>query len=293
MVPQTVGGIKAGMSFSANSFGGKNWPLTEVVKSLLYPYVPPKINIDLVNTSSGNNFAEFGFTQSLRLNYTITVYPRTLNEYVRDFAITTGTTKLLLTGNPSAQPASGLSFSSTYPGRTFTGGITISNVNNTTPNSTTTIYSMYLTDIVGGSNNSFSVNSFSHSATASLNWIYPIYYGFTSSIIGNVNNYRLLNKKIIGYPGLSNSVYLNYSGSNQYLYFAYPLSSSFATPVSLIKDPNGFVIYSANTGIQNSSFTASSVTDVVTAPLIPLRTTYVVWRTTDPVGANGQFEFKF
>ena len=300
MVPQTVGGIKAGMSFSANSFGGKNWPLTEVVKSLLYPYVPPKINIDLVNTSSGNNFAEFGFTQSLRLNYTITVYPRTLDEYVRDFAITTGTTtptKLLLTGNPSAQPASGLSFSSTYPGRTFVGGITISNVNNTTPTSTTTIYSMNLTDIVSGSNGSYPYG-FSHSATASLNWVYPVYYGFTSSIITVVDNYRFLNKKLIGYPGLSNSVYLNYSGSG-YLYFAYPSSSSFATPVSLIKDPNGFILYSIDTGIQASFFSVSTVPGVVTSKTpqntANLNTNYVVWRTTDVCSytQGGQFEFKF
>lgn len=296
MVPVSVGGIKSGMSFSSNSFYNgtsyQNWPLTQVLKELLYPYVPPKISIDLINLSTNNTYAEFGNTYSLKMNYSITVYPRTSTEYVRDFAIIGGTTKLLSTGNPSAQPASGLSFSSTYPGRTFIGGITISNVYNATPGTTVSNYSMKLSDTSNGSNAAYPTG-FSHSATASINWIFPIYYGFTSSLISNVNNYKFLNKMIMGYPGVTNSISVNYSGSG-YLYFAYPnATNTFKTPVSLIKDPNGFVLYSIVTGTQSSFFNYSAVNGINT--INSLTTNYLVWRTTGTCSysQNGQFEFKF
>ena len=295
MVPVSVGGIKSGMSFSSNSFYNgtsyQNWPLTQVLKELLYPYVPPKISIDLINLSTNNTYAEFGNTYSLKMNYSITVYPRTSTEYVRDFAIIGGTTKLLSTGNPSAKPASGLSFSSTYPGRTFIGGITISNVYNATPGTTVSNYSMKLSDTSNGSNAAYPTG-FSHSATASINWIFPIYYGFTSSLISNVNNYKFLNKMIMGYPGVTNSISVNYSGSG-YLYFAYPNATTFKTPVSLIKDPNGFVLYSIVTGTQSSFFNYSAVNGINT--INSLTTNYLVWRTTGTCSysQNGQFEFKF
>ena len=292
MVPVSVGGIKSGMSFSSNSFYNgtsyQNWPLTQVLKELLYPYVPPKISIDLINLSTNNTYAEFGNTYSLKMNYSITVYPRTSTEYVRDFAIIGGTTKLLSSGNPSAQPASGLSFSSTYPGRTFIGGITISNVYNATLGTTFSNYSMKLSD----TSNAAYPTGFSHSATASINWVFPIYYGFTSSLISNVNNYKFLNKMIMGYPGVTNSISVNYSGSG-YLYFAYTNATTFKTTVSLIKDPNGFVLYSIVTGTQSSFFNYSAVTSINT--INSLTTNYLVWRTTGTCSysQNGQFEFKF
>lgn len=50
IVPETIGGVMIGSSFSANSFtnasGGKqNWPVCEVIREILYPYVKPSCSL--------------------------------------------------------------------------------------------------------------------------------------------------------------------------------------------------------------------------------------------------------
>jgi hypothetical protein len=50
-VPKTIGGIVAGSTFSKNSFMGttqsQNWPLTEVLREILYPYIEPVLSLAL------------------------------------------------------------------------------------------------------------------------------------------------------------------------------------------------------------------------------------------------------
>jgi hypothetical protein len=80
IVPQTIGGVQIGTSFSAGSYVGQNWPLSEVIRKILYPYVPPTISLG-VSSSSTSIYAEFGVTSSFNFSYSITKYSNNIDDY--------------------------------------------------------------------------------------------------------------------------------------------------------------------------------------------------------------------
>jgi hypothetical protein len=234
----TLGGVPIGSSFSANSFDNgpsfQNWPVTEVLRKVLYPYVPPVLKITAINNSNPSNpsYAEIGTTPSISLTYSITTYARNESEKINPYSI-------------SNTNVTGLSFSG-LP------GTKLNSVFNTSTFSATTGLKNWVLSVTTG--------TYSYSLTTSINFIRPVYYGFTSSVL--TNNYTPLIKSITPYPGLSNSISFTYNGSG-YLYFVYPTTF---TTLSQIQDPNGFIIYDSDYP-QLSAFTYST------------QGNYNVWRT--------------
>ena len=273
-VPSTVGGVVQGSSFSAGSYNGQNWPLSEVIRKILYPYVPPTLSLGI--TTGGLNYFTTGLTYSALFNYSITRYTNNISSYN-----VTGTTY------------SGLSFSGVVGSQliaTFSSDI-YSNGNNT----------------IGGLTQSYVLNAkdttfisdpfgFSHSATASVRFIHPSFYGFSltkitsAALLGSfVNSSTRLTLPYLGpVNGVSQSVSLNYNGYG-YVYFVVP---NVYTVLSKIKDPNGFIIHDS-TLPTTSAFTYStySPTGGNNLPLIP--PSYRVYRTIGTCSYNGSGNFEF
>jgi hypothetical protein len=264
LTPTTLGGVTMGSSFSVNSFdngpGFQNWPVTEVLRKVLYPYVPPVLQITAINNSNPSNpsYAEVGTTPSISLTYSITTYARNESEKINPYSISnTNVTGLSFSGLP------GSSISSTFNTFTFSA---IPDVKS---------WGLSVNDSIG-----------SYIATASITFINPVYYGFTSSIL--TTNYSSLTKSITPYPGTSNSISFTYNGSG-YLYFVYPSSFNSFSQLSQIRDPNGYIVYDSNYPIY-SGFTFST------------QGSYIVWRTKllcaypgtfSTIDQNSNFKFIF
>lgn len=278
IVPEKIGGIEIGSSFSTNSFNSQNWPITEVLKDLLYPYTKPVLELSVVNTLTNTIYAEIGKTASSVLTWKLTTFQRNSFEKIFKYQIRPNTSY------------TNLSFSG-LPG-TYTGGtISVPTYSNTL---STKNWYIEASDISG-------VSSFSHSATASLEFIHPIYYGFTSSIINNISSFQSivssLDKSIIPYPGIGGSYSLPFKGEG-YLYFIHHNDSDWETTdpgnilnniskLQIIKDPNDFIVHNYQAPIY-SGFTSSIVND------------FRIWRTKficsypGPYSsATGEFKFIF
>lgn len=80
LVPKTIGGIQQGSSFSAGSFQGQNWPLSEVIRELIYPYVPPKLEISVFNQDTGFPYGDIGFSSNIGISHSITTFARETSE---------------------------------------------------------------------------------------------------------------------------------------------------------------------------------------------------------------------
>ena len=268
-VPTTIGGVKIGASFSASSFFNgttyQNWPVTEVLKELLYPYVAPVLELSLVNTVTGTTYAEVGTTASVVINSKITTYQRNTNEKIFNYQIIPNTSY------------TSLSFS----------GVPGSFVNHTINTSTysTTVGTKTWTLNVSDS----SLITFSYSKTATIQYVYPIYYGFTSSIIVDANFNSIVstfNKLIRPYPGVGGTFSLPYNGSG-YLYFIHVKDTVWESTglpqfsgLQQIQDPNGFITHE-RTELIYSSFTSSEVIASIdsTHPAPGYTKPFRVWRT--------------
>jgi len=292
MTSSTVGGIPLGFSFSKTSFGGNKWPMSEVIRKLLYPKVGPSISVTASNTSFTTPYVEVGTTASVNFNYNLTIYPRNQYEYISDYLIRRKT------GSTVADTTYfGLSFSG-IPGTKFTGSAALVAASFSTP--TQTDFGIHLTDIwlpTRYTAVSFP-GGFSYSATASIYHVWPIYYGFTQSLVNNTPTFnsvvKKLNKAITPYPGLSQSITLPYTGEG-YFYIIY--HNSFSTPISKVYDSNGFVLHDT-LNISTSFFSSAtknggqSVTGMTTNGQ---NTTWKVWISglTCSLTGNNNFTFKF
>lgn len=295
-VPNTIGGVKIGSSFSASSFFNgttyQNWPVTEVLKELLYPYVPPVLELSVVNNVTGTIYAEVGTTADVILVPKITTYQRNYNERICNYQIIPNTSY------------TNSSFSGT-PSSFITHTIVTSTYSAVTADKTWTLN-------VSDSGN---INSFSYSKTATIKYVYPIYYGFTSSIITSINFNSIvatLNKVILPYPGAGGSFSFTYNGSG-YLYFIHVRDTVWESTglpqfsgLQQIQDPNGFITHE-RTELIYSSFTSSEVNAAIDLihPTPGYPRTFRVWRTkwqcaypglysTTPISfVNGTGNFKF
>ena len=292
VVSNTVGGISIGSSFSAGSFfngtGYQNWPISEVLRELLYPYIPPVLSLTATNTYTSNSYCEVGESASINLDYNMSMYSRNDNEYISDYYITSSDNP---SGYPKSQPYSGLSFSTNMPGSTFSGTI---NINKTIMTAGTVSFSFNISDVPGKTASSYP-DGFSYSATASIGYIYPIFYGFTNSVIDSnstifTSGVNTISKLIEPYPGLSNSILFNSTGDG-YFYFCYP--KAYFSDIKTIKDPNGFILY--NGDITLSSFTYSGFSSAISNHNYFNPTNYIIWRTvgTCSYSQSGTFEIKF
>lgn len=272
IVPQTIGGVSTGDSFASGSFNGQNWPLSEVLRKVLYPYVPPTLSLSVSN-SSGSNYFTTGLTQTAIFNYKITRYSNIISNYN-----ITGTTY------------SGLSFSGSV-GSQLSVTFSVSIFNNSTAGSLGTTQSY----VLSASDNPFLL-TFSHSATSSIVYLNPSFYGFSNTLISSGSDLgSFINTSTrFSYPylGVSQSQYLSYNGSG-YLYLVVPNTYPI---LSKIKDPNGFVVFDSSL-VSSSAFTYSTFTPVGGAniPSSPTTPPYRVYRTisTCSYTGTGNFEFIF
>jgi|694.fasta_scaffold29185_6 hypothetical protein len=279
MTSSAVGGVPAGFSFSSTSFNNGKWPLSEVIRKILYPKVGPSIVVNVDNQSTGLPYVELASTASISMNYIMTIYPRNEKEYVSDYVISTQV------GSSAAVKSSnyGMSFSG-VPGTTFNGSV--SNLLAASYSSPT--YSNYVFSAADiWTPNQITHTSwplfFSYSATASIQHVYPVYYGFTNSNIVDATSFnnavKSLNKYVGPYPGMSASLSIEYTGSG-YFYFIHQ-STTFDTPIYTIQDPNGFIIHDSSLLSQSflsddSKTSGLSITGAKTTK--GLSTNWKVWK---------------
>jgi hypothetical protein len=281
LVPIAVGGIEVGSSFSVDSFSNSvtdsfsNWPLVEVVRKMLYPYVPPVLTISSINTVTGTTYSEVGVTASVNINYQLQLFARDSSEFISDWRISSTT-----------YSTGGFSFSG-VPGSILSGSATSS---------------IYLTQSISNnyvfeaSDNGSIGTGFSHSATSSITFIRPFLLSFgdfgttfDNSMLDSIILNTPINSRLIKpNPGPSQSFYIESSGSG-YLYFTHPFSYG---TVSIIKDPNGFIIHDIDS-FSYSSFTFSN--SITPGSGLDYYDSYRIYRTiaTCSYTGGGDFEFIF
>jgi hypothetical protein len=283
LVPVDIGGITQGTSFETNTFYNtflgtySDYPLSEIIRKILYPYIEPVLSLSVTNPLTGNTYAEAGTTPSLQFDWSITTYARDNNEDISDFFFSENTP---LPGTTRFEYGS--SFSN------VPGSVTSSTFNYVTYSSGGTMeFSLYVSTVPGVTSFGFPFG-YSFSTTDYINWINPIFYGFsniiaTASPVTNKNLTDGISKLVEPYKGISQSYFVPYNGSG-YLYFIHP--TSFFTDIQYIKDPNGFLIYEY-TSPTFSIFTHSNYNH-------PDYTgQFEFWRTTGTVSYNGTGEFEF
>ena len=334
IVPVAVGGVPSGFSFSSNSYYSaitatqQNWPLSEVLRKVLYPYVAPTLSLSLVNDITGSIYAEAGTTIAATLEYLLTIYPRTADEYVSNYYILAQQNTESVIGLTSGTVYYGLSFSG-LPGTTFSASIPLSISDPSSGSGGFSKYTMAYSDVPGtdiaGYPLSFPYLNFgwSYSTTAEIRFIKPIYAGFsgTSSAVsfdpltdyssgGNlttfVSNYfnpllPSLNKHIEPYPGVNSAMSINASGNGR-LYFIYPRVNGIGdnldeSSLLSIKDPNGFVLYQKGNPTASAFYPGTFNMTNQTG-----YGEYVLWLSKYPCGyqagipvisGSGNFEFEF
>lgn len=296
IVPQTIGGIEQGMSFSTDSFNGQNWPLSEVMRELIYPFITPDVNLEVINSDTNNKYAEVGQPVNLSFSYSITTYARDNDEqisqyFLRDNGVSNSGTWQILNGPSgplSGTPGDIFTFSFFYPdtgnnlvGETLDYGLLVSTINPPTSLSA-----------------SISTFGFDYTSLDSIEFVAPfmvgfsdLSYSFDASGLTNLLQDSLMNKLIEPYPGIGGYVDAEISTSvPAYIYFAHPFTST--EYISQIKDPNGYILHDY-TNITLSGFTFSGIT----TPQFSLNYygNYVIYRSINKVvySAGGKFKFIF
>lgn len=292
LVPVTLGGVTQGSSFSTNSFSNSvsgtysDWPISEVLRKILYPYIEPVLELSVYNLSTGATYAEVGTTISVGVTFSVTTYARDANEYVFQHLVkeyqNNGLNTLYFSLTFSENPGS-----STYSSFTYSRyGATVSEVQIQLAASNNPVFTS--TASFGG--NSDIGGGFSYSVKKSINFVSPFVLSFQSFTfsgassgdgIKNILTSTYSEKLLDAYYGVTDSFYISASGSG-YLYFAYPQSYGY---LSYIKDPNGFIIHDS-TVPSYSAFTYSvgsfdpdvMVSSTPTAPYTYYGT-YLIYRT--------------
>lgn len=319
IVPNTIGGVPSGFSFSSNSYYSaitathQNWPLSEVIRKVLYPYVEPKIELSIKNNSTGTTYAVAGSTTDITITYNITIYSRTPDEYMSNQFLLSQPIANGVTGATVATSYSGLSFSG-LPGSTFSQTISFQLSDPGSTSGGKQRYTLAVSDVPGTVVAGYPLNSpylnfgWSHSATTEINFIKPIYYGFTASDISLVPNAvptqapgwstnalaplkNSISHIVSPYPGIGKTMTVSITGTG-YLYFAYPRIDGIGNVLDesslyTIKDPNGFVLYQKGSPTASSFF--PSTFWALQAPL----SDYVVWQTKVPCAYQGDGSFQF
>jgi hypothetical protein len=241
----SLGGVQIGSTFS-------NVPLSEMIRQILYPYLPPlsTIQFNSITSPTGiniglNNAVERHHNLNTIVNFTYTLTKRTNNIIQTNIQI--------LNSNGSVSAPTGQTLS----------GIGLQTLTVTT---SATIIPANISVITGFNPFTFSVipsdGTQSFTASNTLNFVYPYFYGFSdfnsndNSTI-NINVLADMTKRI----DIKTNQTLPISGNNEFLYFMYP--SIYGT-LSTILDGNNFVeythgnfgtwTYSQNTLISPDSF---------------------------------------
>ena len=302
-VPNPIGGIPFGMSFSQNTYAGQNWPIVEVLRKLLYPYLPPVLSLNLTNLSTGTEYAEIGTTNSVSLDLKITTFARNTAERVIDWTLI-GTTYSHTQNGITYTRVNGPFSYVAIPGSTFSLNVLSSTFSTQALTIGTPIlpltYSLYVSTsgaTAFGGNTGIPPVGFSHSVLASIKYLTPFVlkfdnsFGLNSTSLETIITSTFSTKLIQPFLGTGSSIVMGATGFG-YLHFCYPFSYG---PVQKIKDPNGFILHDV------SSITASFLSPFTysTTPIIPLTSTYYgpcrMYRLglTSSYTGSGEFEFIF
>lgn len=302
-VPLAVGGIAQGSSFSAGSFNNpvsgtySNWPISEVLRELLYPYVEPVLSISVTNAVTGTTYAEVGTTASVSVNAAVSIYARDSSEFISDWTLTSTTYSHSTNSGVGYTRIDGPYVVEGLPGTQFSliaNGSTYSQSNNSLVNYTFAVSNSSQT--ASSANYGFPVPfGFSYSVSDTIQFISPFILKFdsnnslTAPVLSSFISSTYSNKAIKPYPGLSQSIKMKANGTG-YLHFTYPLSYGL---LKMIKDPNGYIIHDVTTATSSlyTSFTySSSIT-----PAVPYTyySTYRMYRTKLSCSYTGSGEFEF
>jgi len=285
--------VDAGFKFDQYSINPSKtkWPLSEVLRKLLYTYVPPELKISVYNKETGLPYFERGTSVSIGITFSVTAYSIGLftNNKINQTSGCVITKDSKTAGNIIFQNTFTNPITNNNPGDNTTREITYTQATSTATKS----YHLYIDD----TNRITFPTFFTHSATASMYPINPIYYGFTNSVIDSntiTTAFSKFNKLIVPTPGTSSSIYLDYKGDG-YLYFCYPKNSInssgntilFGTPSTISDEQSmGFKYYDSKS--ENISiFTYSNISSN--------QSEYLLWRTKDIVSYTelNKLEFKF
>lgn len=224
----TFGGIELGSTFS-------NVPLIEMIRQMLYPYLSPlsTIQFNSITSPSGinigfNNAVERHHSTNTVINFTYTLTKRSNNIIQNDIQIFNST------GAVSGAPT----------------GLTLSGTGLQTLSVTTfaTIASASISTISGFNPFTFSVTptdgTQSFTASATLNFVYPYFYGFAATNSNNsiaiiTNVLPVINSNGGKRVDIKTNQNVALSGTG-HLYFIYP--QIYGT-LSTILDGNNFVEY--------------------------------------------------
>jgi hypothetical protein len=295
IVPQTIGGIEQGMSFSAGSFNGQNWPISEVLRNLIYPQIPPTVSLEVLNIDTNNKYAEVGQPVNLSFSYSITTYARDNSEsvsqyFLRDNGVVNGGTWNIIgaTGGPLVgTPGTVFSFSQSY---VDTGSNLVGE-----PLDYGLLASILDTGIL---NPAVSTIGFDYVTVDSIVFVAPFLSGFSNILhdfsplgLTTLLQDPLMDKIIDVNPGSGGVIEDElFSPTPAYIYFAHPYSGT--EEVKYIKDPNGFIIHDYN-NLPLSGFTFSSPV----TPQSPLNYygSYIFYRSINMTSytSGGKFEFIF
>jgi hypothetical protein len=259
-MPSKVGDFEIGSTFSENSFNNQNWPIVEVIRKILYPYIPPILSISSKNFSTNNNFVELGIASNVILTYSvIRVSNNIINYNLSDTNINSS--------------ISGL------PYKTISATVSVS-VSSSIPLSSK-IWTLNVTDS----------ENLSYSATTSVTFVNPIYYGFTNAIIGpngiSVDDFIQQQNptKLVFLP--DDKLTLSITGSG-YLYFIQP--SNFRELVFIRQtDIQGTNEFSNFYSIGNTTSSETFITYLENSPIGQYR----IYRSRIPCGYNGVGKFEF
>ena len=212
MTPLSFSDIPVGTTFS-------NQPITEVLRRLIYPYLGPVCTIEIL-APYNTGYVEVGSFPTPTIKFTIT--KRTLP------TLLTSLTNMIPSVYPPISTIGQTTVTST------SNGIVISPVA-----ATATVFGVSVTD---GTQSSF--------ATASLEGIYPFFYGFSTANTMNSITLADLNKlvepkgnKVIDISGTGNYYFVydyNYGTlSNIYDGYGNTASGSFSATYSVLSSPTG------------------------------------------------------
>lgn len=224
LVPVDIGGIEQGSSFSVGSFNGQNWPLSEVIRKILYPYIPPKLEIDAFNTNTGFSYGDIGFTSSITITYSVTTFARESSEDLFDIEIQEDSNLIHTIGSFSGIPGS-FTFSSVVISGTpsispITFGIECSNIIDgfTSSTSATVSYEFVRPFLVFLMDESSSF--IPDEDVANGDGIAPA----TLDTFLQEGTQSIFSKTLLPYENINNVIPMNIdvSGTSSYLYFAYP-----------------------------------------------------------------------
>lgn len=293
IVPETIGGIEQGASFSEGSFNGQNWPISEVLRNLIYPEISPTVSLDVLNVDTNNKCAEVGQPVNLSFSYSIITYARDNSEsisqyFLRDNGVVNSGTWNIIDG-PSGPlvgtPSTIFSFTQSYVdsgnnlvGESLDYGLLVSNID------------------TGILNPDISTVGFDFVAVDSIVFVAPFLSGFSNNLndfnplgLTNLLQDPLMDKIIDVNPGSGGFIEDElYSDTPAYIYFAHPYSGT--EQVKYIKDPNGFIIHDYN-NLPLSGFTFSNPI----TPQTPLNYygSYVLYKSINMVSYTGGGKFQF